>query len=106
MYRLALALGRTVAELRYGSAAFLPLSGRELSAWAAYEQVHGPLDIAARNDLSSSIVAATVAATVPRKTREKIDHTKFLPVFDRDAAHAEQTVEEQIEVMSGYVPRS
>lgn len=78
LFRLAGHLGYTVGELlaRIGS--------RELSEWAAYEQITGPLD-GRRGDVQAAIVAATVANSQRGKGQRPRGPMDFLPVWDKSA---------------------
>lgn len=61
-------------------------TSRELSEWAAYEQITGPLG-APRTDLHAGIVASAVVNALSGKARAKpID---FIPKWDRQPATPE-----------------
>lgn len=50
----------TVAEL------LARMSGEELAAWMAYEELRGPIG-PTRGDWQAAVVASTVASTIPRR---------------------------------------
>jgi hypothetical protein len=54
-------------------------SSHELTEWAAYEQLTGPLDTRLRNDISAGIVAATVANS--QGAKRKLKPADFIPVW-------------------------
>ena len=71
-YRLALALGKTRAEL------LATLTSSELSAWMAFSRIE-PIGYA-RGDLQAAIIASTVA-NVNRK--KPLGLKDFMPDFDK-----------------------
>lgn len=56
-------------------------SSRELSEWAAYERIAGPLG-SSRADLQAGIIAATVA-NANRSKGKPSTPTDFIPEWDR-----------------------
>lgn len=60
------------------------ISSRELSEWAAYERITGPLG-ADRGDVQAAIIAATVANTARSKGRV-LQPKDFVPKWDRPKA--------------------
>lgn len=69
------------------------MSSRELTEWAAYEQVAGTLGTE-RLDLLSGIVAATVASAMSSRRFTPQD---FLPTWDRPV---QQTWQEQLAIVT------
>lgn len=62
------------------------MSSRELTEWAAYEQVTGPLG-SPRTDLQTGIIAAAVVNAITGKARAKPGD--FIPKWDRAPAAPE-----------------
>jgi hypothetical protein len=56
--------------------------GAELTEWAAYERMTGPLG-PARVDMAAGIVAATVANVNRGKGKRSYKPADFMPKFDR-----------------------
>jgi hypothetical protein len=64
-------------------------SSRELTEWAAYERISGPLGYA-RADLQAAIVASTVASVHSGKGARRPMPKDFIPVWDKRPASAEE----------------
>jgi hypothetical protein len=77
MFRLALALGRTVAELEE------TMSGRELTEWMAYDSLE-PFG-EQRADLRSGIVASTIA-NCHRSRGPAFKPQDFMPFVEKPSA--------------------
>ena len=69
------------------------MSSRELTEWAAYEEIAGPVG-PARSDLQAGIIAATVA-NVHRSKGKPATPSDFIPTWDRRP----QTPEEQLRIV-------
>lgn len=72
------------------------ISSWELTEWAAYEEVAGPLG-PARGDVQAGIVAATVANAHRSKGKKALSPADFIPEWDRRP----QTVEDQLRIVLG-----
>lgn len=57
------------------------MSSRQLSEWAAYERIAGPLG-GARSDLSAAIVASTIANVHRAKGQPPVKPSRFIPDWD------------------------
>ena len=57
------------------------ISSRELSEWAAYEKLTGPIG-GARSDLQAGIIAATVANSQRGKGQKALRPDDFIPAWD------------------------
>ena len=88
LFRLALALGKTVAELRQG------MTAEELHEWMAYYEID-PFGND-RADLNSAIVASTMANCHRGKTQRPYKPADFMPKFDQ--VKHEQPIEDMIAV--------
>jgi hypothetical protein len=65
----------TVAEL------LSRMSGQELTEWAVYEDLTGPLDQARRGDIQAGIVAATIANANRGKKGKRFKPQDFVPNY-------------------------
>jgi len=83
MMRLALAMGRTLAELG------ATMSSQELTEWSAFEAVDGPIG-SQRDDLRSGIVAATLANC--HSTRKQFNAHDFMPYYSKPEPTAEESL--------------
>lgn len=70
------------------------IDSRELSEWAAYERVSGPLG-PERLDVLAAIIASTVHNSATDKKSRKAKPRDFLPKWDK----REQTWQEQLAVV-------
>jgi len=82
LFRLALALGKTVAEIEQ-------IGSRELTEWIAYYGID-PFGND-REDLRMGIVASTMANTVARRGRALVPKD-FIPEFKKPAQTGEEIV--------------
>jgi hypothetical protein len=71
---MALALGRTAEEIEQG------MTARELTEWAAWEGVNGPVLVHERVEAAGAILATVVARTAGNRRARPRD---FLPRWDR-----------------------
>lgn len=83
---MAAHLGMTVREL------LERIDSRELSEWAAYEQVEGPLG-GPREDVLAAIIASTVHNTAQSKKGKRVTPKDYLPQWDNRKS---QTWQEQL----------
>lgn len=84
MFRLALALGRTVAELEQ------TMSGQELTEWIAYDSLEPFGD--QRADLRAGIVAATMA-NCHRSRGDSFKPQDFMPFVEKRNASPEEAMQ-------------
>lgn len=75
MFRLALALGKTVNQIGR------EMSSHELGQWMALYRIEPFGD--ERNDLHAGIVASTIVNCTPRKDSRQYKPTDFMPRWDR-----------------------
>lgn len=68
------------------------IDSRELSEWAAYEQVEGPLG-GPREDVLAAIIASTVHNTAQSKKGKRVTPKDYLPQWD---SRKSQTWQEQL----------
>jgi hypothetical protein len=82
LFRLALALGRSVAELENGPRA---LSARELDEWLIFWQLEpwGPI----RDNMHAGLIASTIANVNRRKGSAPIRFSEFM-LLDRESEQA------------------
>ena len=71
------------------------IDSRELSEWAAYEQVEGPLG-GPREDVLAAMIASTVHNAAQTKKGKRVTPKDYLPQWDNRKA---QTWEEQLAVV-------
>ena len=93
VFRLALALGRTVTELSKMPAA-------EFAEWLAYYR-HSPFGDE-RADLRTGIVASTVANAMAGRPGKSWTAKDFMPEFGRSQPKR-QTVAEQLSIVKEFV---
>jgi hypothetical protein len=86
MFRLALALGRTVAELEE------TMSSHELSEWMAFEAIDGPIGNQ-RADMRAGIIAATIANCHRTAKSKPFSHLDFMPYAEKPKTSQEQMAE-------------
>ena len=75
LYRVALALGVTPNDLQDR------LSGRDLTEWAAFEQVYGPILVHERIDVAQAMICTILANSSGSKRRYELKD--FLPRWDQ-----------------------
>lgn len=91
-FRLALALGRTVGELRD------LLDSRELSEWMAFYGAQPFGDV--RGDIQAAIIALTVASAAPvSKPTKRLELKDFMPFMDPEKPKSEAELEKMIRLM-------
>lgn len=66
------------------------VSSAELTEWAAYETLSGPLDVRHRVDVAGGIVAATVANANRAKRARTYRPEDFMPEWGRGAVQTPQ----------------
>ena len=71
------------------------ISGAEITAWMAYEQVTGPLGTE-RGDALAAVISATIASALSRRSFRPDD---FIPKWDR-APEREQGWQEQLAIVT------
>jgi len=59
---------------------------RELTGWAAYERVTGPLDPRERGDVQAAIIAATVSNAMRSKKGRSAKPADFIPDWDKTSS--------------------
>jgi hypothetical protein len=68
-------------------------SAQELTDWAAYERLTGPLDLGHRADVHAGIIAATVANVMRARGSRRFTPEDFVPPW---GGRREQTWQEQL----------
>lgn len=82
------------------------MSALELSEWAGFERVFGPILIHERIDAAAALIAAVVANASGGKRRGKPFQLKdFLPEWDRGARRQQQSPEELRLILESEVKR-
>jgi len=75
------------------------IDSRELTAWAAYERVTGPLG-PERADIQAAIIASTIANANQGKRGRRFKPEDFLPRWDQPAAASgDQTGEDHLRLI-------
>lgn len=69
----------------------------ELTEWAAYEELVGPLDLGRRGDVQAGIVAATIANVNRGKRARRYKPEEFVPNYG--AKSTPQTWQDQLAIV-------
>ena len=77
------------------------ISARELSEWAAFEKIYGPILIHERVDIAGALVAAILANI---NSKRKYEISDFLPKWT-GATRKAQTADEVMALLMGLVER-
>lgn len=78
------------------------IDSAELTEWAAYERIEGPLG-PARGDIQAAVVAKTLADVNRGKNQQPHNLTDFIPTWDQDRPAQHQDADEQLAMVRQWM---